>query len=80
MFLNLDAWKAPINLTQESHERLKRSQLDPTPQKTKKIRTIPFLETISDEINCIRQPEPNNIPIVMFSQIDNSDGLIRAVT
>jgi hypothetical protein len=44
------------------------------------MRTIPFLETISDEINCIRQPEPNNIPVVMFSQIDNADGLTRAVT
>lgn len=75
-----DAWKAPINLTQEAHERVKRSQLDPPPVKAKKMRTIPFLETIPDEIACVRQPEPNNVPIVMLSQVDNADGLARAVT
>jgi PAX-interacting protein 1 len=80
--LNLptDAWKAPINLTQEAHERVKRSQMEPTPQKAKKLRTIPFLETFPEEISCVRQPEPNNVPVVMFSQVDNVEGLNRAVT
>ncbi|CRK86347.1 CLUMA_CG000101, isoform A [Clunio marinus] len=76
----MNAWKAPINLTQEAHERVKRSQLDPPQQKAKKLRTIPFLETIPEEINCIKQPEPNNIPIVMLSQVDDEDGLTRAIT
>lgn len=43
------------------------------------MRTIAFLETIPDEIVCSRQPEPNNIPVVMLSQVDNVDGLNRAV-
>jgi len=76
----MNAWKAPINLTQEAHERVKRSQLEPPPTKAKKMRTIPYLEVIPDEISCVRQPEPNNVPIVMLSQVDNVDGLTRAVT
>lgn len=44
------------------------------------MRTIAFLESIPDEITCARQPEPNNVPVVMFSQVDNIEGLRRAVT
>lgn len=43
------------------------------------MRTIPYLETFPDEVVCVRQPEPNNVPVVMFSQVDNMDGLNRAV-
>jgi len=75
----IDAWKAPINLTQEAHEKLKRSQMEPPMKKAKKMRTIPLLEVIPDEIYCIRQPDSNEIPIVMFSHVDNIEGLTRAV-
>lgn len=43
------------------------------------MRTIAYLETIPDEISCIRQPEANNVPVVMLSSVDNVDGLNRAV-
>lgn len=79
VYYSTDAWKSPINLTQEAHERVKRSQLEPPPIKAKRMRTIAFLETIPDEIICVRQPEPNNMPIVMFSQVDNIESLNRAV-
>lgn len=59
---------------------MKRSQLDPPQTKAKKMRTIAFLENFPDEIVCVRQPEPNNVPIVMLSQVDNDNGLARAVT
>jgi hypothetical protein len=52
--------------------------MEPSPQKAKKMRTIPFLESFSEEIVCIRQPDANNIPVIMFSQVDNFDGLNRA--
>lgn len=75
------AWKSPINLTQESHERVKRGLSEPAPEpKEKRIRTYPHLELIPDEINCIQLPDPDKVPRVMFSQIDNIDGLQRAVT
>lgn len=76
----LDAWKAPINLTQEAHERVKRSQLDPLQVKAKRMRTLPSLETLPDEVVCVRQLETDAIPIVMFSQVDNLEGLARTVT
>lgn len=41
------------------------------------MRTIPMLESIPDEIVCIRAPD--EIPIVMFSHVDNLEGLSRAV-
>lgn len=79
MIFLIDSWKAPINLTQEAHERLKRSQMEPVTKKAKKMRTIPLLETIPDEIMCIRRPENHEIPTVMFSHVDNQEGLTRAV-
>jgi hypothetical protein len=79
-FYSLDAWKAPINLTQEAHERLKRSQLEPPAKRAKKMRTIPFLESLPNEIACMRPAEMNLSPVVvMFSHVDNIDGLMRAV-
>lgn len=74
------AWKSPINLTQESHERVKRQQSEPTDEpKSKKARTFPPLEEIPDEITCNDKPEPEKAPRIVFSQVDNIDGLTRAV-
>lgn len=53
--------------------------MEPPMKKVKKMRTIPLLEVIPDEIYCIRQPDSNEIPIVMFSHVDNIEGLTRAV-
>uniref|UniRef100_A0A182JVI3 PAX-interacting protein 1 n=1 Tax=Anopheles christyi TaxID=43041 RepID=A0A182JVI3_9DIPT len=78
----MTAWKSPINLTQESHERVKRtlSELPPPVSGAKKARTLPPMEAIPQEIVCQRQPAPDAIPHVLFSQVDNSDGLKHAVT
>lgn len=75
-----DAWKAPINLTQESHERVKRAINEPPPVPVKKARTVPPLEVIPDEIVSKKQPDADKIPIVLFSNVDNIGGLSRAVT
>lgn len=75
------AWKSPINLTQESHERVKRLAAEPAiEQKAKKPRIHPPLEVIPDEISCKQLPEPDQVPRILFSQIDNVDGLTKAVT
>lgn len=74
------AWKSPINLTQEFHERVKRSLSEPPQEpKPKKIRTYPPLEVIPEEIICNQLPEPDQAPRILFSQIDNVDGLTKAV-
>lgn len=77
----MTAWKSPINLTPESHERVKRSLSEPPqPAATvKKLRTLPPLEPIPAEIICQRQPDADSIPNILFSQIDNTEGLTRAV-
>lgn len=53
--------------------------MEPNVKRAKKMRTIPPLETIPEEIQCIQKPEIHEIPIVMFSHVDNLDGLTRAV-
>lgn len=81
VYFILAAWKAPINLTQESHERAKRCLSEPTPEpKPKKIRTASPLEEIPEEIVCNEKPDPDRMPRIAFSQIDNIEGLTRAVT
>ncbi|KFB37609.1 AGAP001710-PA-like protein [Anopheles sinensis] len=77
----MTAWKAPINLTQESHERVKRtlSELPPPASGIKRARTMPPMETIPAEIVCQRQPASDAIPCILFSQIDNTEGLTRAI-
>ncbi|KAL1400707.1 hypothetical protein pipiens_007212 [Culex pipiens pipiens] len=77
----MTAWKSPINLTPESHERVKRSLSEPPQPATppKKARTLPPLEAIPGEIVCQRQPDADSVPHVLFSQIDNTEGLMRAV-
>ncbi|XP_059608090.1 PAX-interacting protein 1 [Phlebotomus argentipes] len=77
----MTAWKSPINLTQESHEKVKRCLSEPqSAPKPKKIRTLPPLEPIPDEIVCTKTPEGDEVPKILFSQVDNLDGLTRAVT
>ncbi len=74
------AWKSPINLTQESHERVKRHNSEPQSEpKAKKIRTIPPLEEIPDEVLCTEPPEADKVPKIIFSQVDNIEGLTKAV-
>ncbi|XP_037036633.1 PAX-interacting protein 1 isoform X2 [Bradysia coprophila] len=76
----MTAWKSPINLTQESHERVKRHNSEPPAEpKVKKMRTIPPLEEIPDDIMCTEPLEADNAPKIIFSQVDNIDGLTRAV-
>lgn len=80
LFVVAAAWKSPINLTQESHERVKRSLSEqPTEPKTKKMRTIPPLEEIPEEIVCSELPESDKAPRIIFSQVDNIEGLTKAV-
>lgn len=76
----VDAWKSPINLTQDSHERVKRLLADQTlnEPKTKKVRVQEPLEQLPEVITCNEKPE--YVPRVLFSQIDNLSGLKNAVT
>lgn len=81
MILNLfsDAWKSPINLTHELFERMKRLTAEPASNepKPKKIRKYEPLEILPDEIVCNEKPE--QVPKILFSQVDNIDGLKNAV-
>lgn len=89
-----DAWKSPINLTQESHERVKRSisadaSLGPDPDQPKAKRprlqpaagiSIGPMEPVPAEIVRTKPPpEGDAIPRVLLSQVQNVDGLERAV-
>lgn len=72
------AWKSPINLTQDCHERVKRFLAEPVSEpKPKKMRKYEPLEVIPDEIVCNEKPE--QVPRIIFSQVDNLDGLKKAV-
>lgn len=74
----LDAWKSPINLTQDSHERVKRLLAEPANEpKSKKIRLNEPLEILPEKIVCNEKPE--QVPRILFSQVDNTDGLKNAV-
>jgi hypothetical protein len=53
--------------------------MEPPVKRAKKIRTLPLMESIPDEILCVRHPDVNDIPYVMFSHVDNVEGLSRAV-
>lgn len=67
-------------MTQESHERIKRCHQESiSASKPKRARTEPVLELIPDEILCTTYPDPESVPKVIFSQIDNEEGLKRAV-
>lgn len=80
LLLFLAAWKSPINLTIESHERVKRSLSEPAAvPKPKRVRTLPPLEGIPDEIVCTNLPEADKVPRILLSQIDNTEGLKRAI-
>lgn len=46
--------------------------------KAKKIRKYEPLEVLPDEIVCNEKPE--QVPRILFSQVDNLDGLKNAVT
>lgn len=48
--------------------------------KPKKPRVHEPLETIPDEIICIEGPSNGIVPYILFSQVDNLEGLKRAVT
>lgn len=81
IFYFADAWKSPINLTQDSYERVKRLTSDETSSsepKAKKIRKYEPLEVLPDEIVCNEKPE--QVPKILFSQVDNLEGLKNAVT
>ncbi|XP_025831025.1 PAX-interacting protein 1-like isoform X3 [Agrilus planipennis] len=77
IYVVLEAWKMPINISQESYERVKRC-VSPVamPKKTKKIKT----ETSNDENE---NPEsfgnPNATHKILFSGCQNSDELRKVV-
>ena len=76
------SWKAPINLNQESHERLKRCHSEPVPgPKAKRAapQLPPPVEVIPETFNVVKMAE-NGGPRVIFSQVENVEGLTRAVT
>lgn len=76
----LAAWKSPINLTIESHERVKRSLSEPAAvPKPKRVRSLPPLEGIPEEIVCTNLPDADKVPRILLSQIDNTEGLKRAI-
>lgn len=79
MYLLLAAWKSPINLTQDSHERVKRMLAEPpvNEPKPKKIRKSEPLEVLPDEIVCNEKPE--QVPRILLSQVDNVSGLENAI-
>ena len=68
-------------MTQESHERVKRGACDSIQMpKQKKLRTLPPMEQIPEEILCKKLPEiDSEVPHILFSQIDNIEGLTKAV-
>lgn len=71
-------------MTQESHERVKRGMAEASgvEPETKKPRIVQMLEQFPEEIVCIRRPIDvgEETPRVMFSQVQNHDGLLKAVT
>lgn len=79
------SWKSPINLNQESHERLKRCHSDPVPgpkPKRPARSASPPLEIVLEVIN-VRKLVPRSVenPLrVIFSQVENVEGLTKAVT
>lgn len=70
----------PINLTQDLFERVKRLSAEPISNepKAKRIRKYEPLEVLPDEILCNEKPE--QVPKILFSQVDNVEGLKNAVT
>lgn len=86
-----DAWKSPINLTQESHERVKRSLSEPPgtdadhpkvkrPRLHSDIAANWSLESVPADIVCTRQPADDDaVPRVLLSQVQNVEGLERVV-
>lgn len=80
-FISLASWKSPINLNQESHERLKRCHAEPVPgpKPKKPLRSTPLpLPLIPEVIKVIKTAE--NAPRVIFSKAEDVEGLTRAVT
>lgn len=86
VFLVAASWKAPINLNQESHERLKRCHSEPVPGPKPK-RPAPQLpppppssEIVPEMINVTKQKSVDTPLRVIFSQVENIEGLTKAVT
>lgn len=78
-YIHTDAWKSPINLTQDSYERVKRLIAEPAlnEPKPKRIRKHEPLEVLPEQIVC--NEKPDQVPRILFSQVDNLDGLKNAV-
>lgn len=78
----LTAWKAPINLTQEAHERVKRHLSDPygNEQKLKRQKMNAFQqEQLPEQIVCVEYPTTTKPPKVIFSQVADAEALKKAV-
>lgn len=80
-FYFLAAWKAPINLTQEAHERVKRHFSDPyaNEQKIKRQKLSIYQEQLPEQIVCIEYPQTTKPPKVIFSQVADAESLKKAV-
>lgn len=79
MFFFSAAWKAPINLTQEAHERVKRYLADPYYEKAKRQKISPYHEEIPETIVCLEYPQTAKPPKVLFSQVSDPESLKKAV-
>lgn len=79
IFLPTDAWKAPINLSQEAHERVKRSLTEAgIEQRNKRLKMNHIREEIPENIICVEIPSFKP-PKVMFSNVMDLDGLKNVV-
>lgn len=79
IFKQTDAWKSPINLTPDSFERGKRflTETANAEPKPKRIRKHEPLEVLPEQIVC--NEKPDQVPRILFSQVDNFEGLKNAV-
>uniref|UniRef100_A0A1A9WBC9 PAX-interacting protein 1 n=1 Tax=Glossina brevipalpis TaxID=37001 RepID=A0A1A9WBC9_9MUSC len=73
------AWKAPINLTQEAHERVKRYLAEPFFEKAKRQKISPYQEHVPETIVCLEYPQTNKPPKVLFSQVCDVESLKKVV-
>lgn len=73
------AWKAPINLTQEAHERVKRYLANPYVEKSKRIKLTPYRDLLPKNIVCVEYPLAHKPPKVVFSQVLDVDSYKKVV-
>lgn len=63
----------PINITQESHERVKRGALPTMSPRAKKPRLSQPSTSPQTPITCVERPDPAIAPKVMFSSFKDTE-------